>query len=46
MANDPYAKRLPWFVFAGSRGGVNRFRLIQTIQKPHSMQTNSQRRWV
>lgn len=33
MANDPYAKRLLWFVFAGSRGGTNRLRLIQSIRK-------------
>lgn len=33
MANDPYAKRLLWFVFAGSRGGMNRLKLIQAIQK-------------
>ncbi len=35
MANDPHAKRLLWFVFAGSRGGLNRLRIISTIkQKP------------
>ena len=33
MAGDPYAKRLLWFVFAGSRGGLNRIRLISTIRK-------------
>jgi predicted transcriptional regulator len=33
LANDPYAKRLLWFVFAGSRGGANRLRLVQAIQK-------------
>lgn len=33
MANDPYAKRLLWFVFAGSRGGLNRLKLIHAIQK-------------
>jgi len=33
LANDPYAKRLLWFVFAGSRGGTNRLRLVQAIQK-------------
>ena len=31
MANDPYAKRLLWFVFAGSRGGLNRLRLVRAI---------------
>ena len=33
MANDPYAKRLLWFVFAGSRGGINRLRLVLTIKE-------------
>ena len=33
MANDPYAKRLLWFVFAGSRGGVNRLKLVNAIRK-------------
>ena len=33
MAGDPYAKRLLWFVFAGSRGGLNRIRLISTIRE-------------
>lgn len=33
MANDPYAKRLLWFVFAGSRGGLNRLKLVQTIRE-------------
>jgi predicted transcriptional regulator len=33
MANDPYAKRLLWFVFAGSRGGINRLRLIHAIRQ-------------
>jgi predicted transcriptional regulator len=33
MANDPYAKRLLWFVFAGSRGGLNRLRLINIIKE-------------
>ena len=32
MAGDPYAKRLLWFVFAGSKGGLNRVRLISTIR--------------
>ncbi|CDI05048.1 ArsR/SmtB family transcription factor [Candidatus Nitrosotenuis uzonensis] len=35
MANDPYAKRLLWFVFAGSRGGVNRLKLVKALlEKP------------
>lgn len=33
MANDPYAKRLLWFVFAGSRGGVNRLRLVRLLKE-------------
>ncbi len=33
MANDPHAKRLLWFVFAGSRGGVNRLRIIFALQQ-------------
>jgi len=33
MAGDPYAKRLLWFVFAGSKGGLNRIRLISAIRK-------------
>lgn len=33
MAGDPYAKRLLWFVFAGSKGGLNRIRLISIIRK-------------
>jgi predicted transcriptional regulator len=33
MVNDPYAKRLLWFVFAGSRGGLNRLRLVNNIRQ-------------
>lgn len=37
MANDPYARRLLWFVFAGSRGGLNRLRIISILKKkPHN----------
>ncbi|MGI0026395.1 MAG: ArsR/SmtB family transcription factor [Nitrosopumilaceae archaeon] len=32
MAGDPYAKRLLWFVFTGSKGGLNRIRLISVIR--------------
>ncbi len=32
MAGDPYAKRLLWFVFTGSRGGLNRIRVISIIR--------------
>jgi predicted transcriptional regulator len=33
MANDPNVKRLFWFLFAGSRGGLNRLKIVQTIQE-------------
>ena len=33
MAGDPYAKRLLWFVFTGSKGGLNRIRLISAVRK-------------
>ena len=33
MANDPDARRLLWFVFAGSRGGLNRLRIISLLKK-------------
>ncbi len=33
MPIDPYAKRLLWFVFMGSKGGLNRIRLISAIRK-------------
>ncbi|MDE1872351.1 MAG: winged helix-turn-helix transcriptional regulator [Thaumarchaeota archaeon] len=33
MPADPYAKRLLWFVFMGSKGGLNRMRLISVIRK-------------
>lgn len=33
MAGDPYTKRLLWFVFMGSKGGLNRIRIISTIRK-------------
>ncbi len=37
MANDPQARRLLWFVFAGSRGGLNRLRIITAIkEKPQN----------
>ena len=32
MANDPDAKRLLWFVFTGSRGGLNRLKIISKIR--------------
>ena len=39
MVNDPDAKRLLWFVFAGSRGGLNRLRIISKL-KQRPMNTN------
>ena len=33
MANDPDAKRLLWFVFAGSRGGLNRLKIILKLRE-------------
>ena len=33
MANDPDAKRLLWFVFAGSRGGLNRLKIILKLKE-------------
>lgn len=32
MPSDPHAKRLLYFVFMGSRGGLNRMRLISAIR--------------
>lgn len=39
MANDPTTKRLFWFIFAGSRGGMNRLKIILKI-KNYPMNTN------
>ena len=39
MANDPNTKRLMWFLFAGSRGGLNRLKII-TILKETPLNTN------
>lgn len=33
MSPDPYAKRLMWFVFAGSRGGLNRIRIVSALRR-------------
>lgn len=33
MASDPHAKRLLWFVFVGSRGGMNRLRIIAALRE-------------
>ena len=38
MANDPHAKRLLWFVFAGSRGGLNRLKIMKILKdKPSNI---------
>ncbi len=36
MANDPHAKRLLWFIFAGSRGGLNRLRILKILKETPS----------
>ncbi len=33
MANDPTSKRLLWFLFAGSRGGLNRLRIVNVLKE-------------
>ena len=33
MANDPISKRLLWFLFAGSRGGLNRIKIVSVIRE-------------
>ena len=33
MANDPTSKRLLWFLFAGSRGGLNRIKIISILKE-------------
>ena len=33
MTNDPDARRLLWFIFAGSRGGLNRLKIISQLKK-------------
>ena len=32
MAGDPHTRRLLWFVFAGSRGGPNRLRMVSALR--------------
>jgi DNA-binding transcriptional ArsR family regulator len=39
MTNDPDAKRLLWFVFAASRGGLNRLKIISKL-KENPLNTN------
>ena len=47
MANDPdVSKRLLWFVFAGSRGGLNRLKIISKL-KENPLNTNQlAKEWV
>ena len=33
MFNDPTVKRLLWFIFAGSRGGMNRLKIITSLKE-------------
>ena len=33
MANDPDVRRLLWFIFAGSRGGINRLKIITRLRE-------------
>lgn len=33
MAGDPYVKRLLWFLFVGSKGGLNRIRVVSAIKE-------------
>ena len=38
MMVDPNAKRLFWFLFAGTRGGMNRISIIELlIQQPYNI---------
>ena len=35
---DPTARRLLWYLFAGSRGGYNRIRIIELLkERPHNI---------
>ena len=33
MAHDPDAKRLLWFIFTASRGGLNRLKIISKLKE-------------
>ena len=33
MATDPNAKKLIWFVFTGSKGGLNRLKIISKLKE-------------
>lgn len=36
--HDPDSKRLLWYLFAGSRGGENRIRIIDLLkERPHNI---------
>jgi predicted transcriptional regulator len=39
MVGDPHTKRLLWFIFAGSKGGLNRLKIIK-ILRDNPMNTN------
>ena len=39
MTTDPDAKRLLWFIFAASRGGLNRLKIISKL-KENPLNTN------
>ena len=37
VVNDPYAKKLLWFVFTGSRGGITRLKIVNLLkQQPYN----------
>ena len=36
MTDDPAAKRLFWFIFAGSRGGLTRLKIISSLKETSS----------
>ena len=33
MVGDPHTKRLLWFIFTGSRGGLNRLKIIKILRE-------------
>ena len=38
MGDDPELRRLLWFLLGGSRGGLNRARIIQKLrERPHNL---------
>lgn len=39
MVGDPHTKQLLWFIFAGSKGGLNRLKIIKILQES-PMNTN------